>query len=288
MTSFLAQHPGGAAPILKLAGADATTEFDAIHGEDAFKLKEDFVIGRLDMRETSAKPIIVPLRTKNIKAPDGRDVSISPKHWTNAILIQRVRESHNTYRFTFSFDDTNSCLWLPCGRHILIGVFLHDKDPSSFIIRPYTPVRPVSLSEDNGRFELVIKVYRPRNGIPGGEMSQYLEQLPLGLPVLIKGPEGHIHYLGDGVFDLQSQYVYAKHVNLIAGGTGITPMIQLIRKMCLNPSDKTQIRLIYSNNTIDDILCEKELNLLLDEMQGRFIYWHTLSDLSKVHCGSRN
>ena len=41
-----------------------------------------------------------------------------------------------------------------------------------------------------------------------------------------------------------------KRLGLIAGGTGITPMFQLIRKICSNKHDNTAISLIYANKTL--------------------------------------
>jgi cytochrome-b5 reductase len=36
-------------------------------------------------------------------------------------------------------------------------------------------------------------------------------------------------------------------VGLIAGGTGITPMYQLIKAIFKNPNDKTKVSLVYGN-----------------------------------------
>lgn len=40
---------------------------------------------------------------------------------------------------------------------------------------------------------------------------------------------------------------------MIAGGTGITPMYQIIKASVQDPLDKTQLRLIYANVNQDDI-----------------------------------
>jgi cytochrome-b5 reductase len=39
----------------------------------------------------------------------------------------------------------------------------------------------------------------------------------------------------------------AKKVGMIAGGTGITPMYQLIQDICNNPDDNTQLWLLFAN-----------------------------------------
>jgi cytochrome-b5 reductase len=48
----------------------------------------------------------------------------------------------------------------------------------------------------------------------------------------------------------------------IAGGTGITPMLQVVRAILKNPDDKTQVSLIYANVSPDDILLKRELDRL--------------------------
>ena len=53
-----------------------------------------------------------------------------------------------------------------------------------------------------------------------------------------------------------------KSVGLIAGGTGITPMYQLILEMLANPRDRTEIRLVYGCRTEEDIILRDELDAL--------------------------
>jgi cytochrome-b5 reductase len=47
---------------------------------------------------------------------------------------------------------------------------------------------------------------------------------------------------------------------MIAGGTGITPMYQIIRRICEDPRDDTKTTLVYANKTEADILLKKELD----------------------------
>ena len=60
---------------------------------------------------------------------------------------------------------------------------------------------------------------------------------------------------------------------MIAGGTGVTPMLQIIRDVCKDATDqvtdvtkfkkhiiiKTNLWLLFANQTEDDILCRTEL-----------------------------
>lgn len=114
----------------------------------------------------------------------------------------------------------------------------------SNIIRPYTPVSPPSTK---GHATFVIKAY------PGGKMSEYLHGLKPGDTVDIKGP-------------LQKYLWEAnKHnkIALIGGGTGITPLFQLLETVANDPKDKTQVELYYGSNTPEDVLLGKEIDELV-------------------------
>jgi cytochrome-b5 reductase len=65
---------------------------------------------------------------------------------------------------------------------------------------------------------------------------------------------------------------------MIAGGTGITPMVQIIRAALRNPSDKTTLSLIYANVNWDDILLKKELDDLVATHPARFRLFYVLNN----------
>jgi nitrate reductase (NAD(P)H) len=60
-------------------------------------------------------------------------------------------------------------------------------------------------------------------------MSQYLEKMKLGDKIDVKGPLGHFVYEGKGRFRNSGQPGTARTMSMIAGGTGITPMFQIIK-----------------------------------------------------------
>lgn len=66
------------------------------------------------------------------------------------------------------------------------------------------------------------------------------------------------------------------HITLIAGGTGITPMYQLIRAIMKNPDDKTKVSLIFGNIKEEDILLKSELAALENENPQRLKCFYTL------------
>lgn len=63
-------------------------------------------------------------------------------------------------------------------------------------------------------------------------------------------------------------------MGLIAGGSGITPMFQLIKGIGEDPLAQTQITLLYANKTEDDILMKRELTAL--QQKKPYIWRNTL------------
>ncbi len=60
-------------------------------------------------------------------------------------------------------------------------------------------------------------------------MSQFLERMKLGDSIEVKGPLGHFVYEGKGVFRNSGKTGSVRSMSMIAGGTGITPMFQIIK-----------------------------------------------------------
>ena len=107
-------------------------------------------------------------------------------------------------------------------------------------------------------------------------MSQYFESLAIGDKITIKGPFGLIEYLGKGGFKIKSTTKKVKQVGMIAGGTGITPMLQIINAVLKDPKDETVLYLLFANQTESDILVRDILESKQKEHPNRFKLWYTL------------
>ena len=57
---------------------------------------------------------------------------------------------------------------------------------------------------------------------------------------------------------------------MIVGGTGITPMVQIIREVLNNPADNTKLTLLYANVSEEDILLKDTLDVLANFFPTRF------------------
>ncbi|XP_049616867.1 NADH-cytochrome b5 reductase 3 [Syngnathus scovelli] len=193
-------------------------------------------------------------------------------------LIDKQIVSHDTRKFRFALPSGEHILGLPVGQHI----YLSAKIDGKLVVRPYTPT---SSDDDKGYVDLVIKVYF-KNVHPkfpeGGKMSQYLESLRINDTIDFRGPSGLLVYKGKGVFAVQDDKKApavtktAKHVGMIAGGTGITPMLQLITAIMKDPQDQTVCHLLFANQTEKDILLRPELEEIQVNNPERFKLWFTV------------
>ncbi|KAM3858950.1 NADH-cytochrome b5 reductase 3 [Diretmus argenteus] len=193
-------------------------------------------------------------------------------------LIDKQIVSHDTRKFRFALPSPEHVLGLPIGQHIYLSARIDGK----LVVRPYTPV---SSDDDKGYVDLVVKIYfkdvNPK--FPeGGKMSQYLESLKINDTIDFRGPSGLLIYKGKGVFAIQAdkkappEMKTAKHVGMIAGGTGITPMLQLITAVMKDPQDQTVCHLLFANQTEKDILLRPELEEIMVNHPDRFQLWFTV------------
>lgn len=96
--------------------------------------------------------------------------------------------------------------------------------------------------------DLVVKIYlkgvHPK--FPnGGIMLQHLDSLQLGSIIEVKGPLGHMEYLGKCIFTVHGKPKFAKKLTMIAGWTGITPIYQVMQAILKDPEDMTEMHLVY-------------------------------------------
>merc|ERR1719350_2251216 len=134
---------------------------------------------------------------------------------------------------TFGLADANKPLGLSTCACVLARFASEAAGP---VVRPFTPI---STNAMLGEFRLLVKVYED------GAMSQHLESLPIGGKLEFK----------HGAANVKVQYPFhKKHVAMLAGGTGITPMLQALHAILGTPGDTTNVTLIFSNKKEEDII----------------------------------
>ena len=101
-----------------------------------------------------------------------------------------------------------------------------------------------------------------------GNISRYVSLLKIGDKIRVKGPKGQFTYKPNTW----------RALGMIAGGTGITPMLQVIRAALKDPKDNTALSLIYANVNFEDILLKKELDELAAAHPNRFKVYYVLNN----------
>jgi len=172
----------------------------------------------------------------NNKAPCPPALS-DPNAWKPFTLKEIENINHNTKLFRFALDSPTT----PLGTRVASCILTKFEKDGKAVIRPYTPT---TGPETLGHFDLVVKEY------PEGNMSKHIHSLKVGDALDVKGPLLKFDYKPN----------VQKEIGMVAGGTGITPMYQVIKEVLQNPSDKTRLRLIYANVSEHDILLRKELD----------------------------
>jgi ferredoxin-NADP reductase len=167
----------------------------------------------------------MPMPTHGTDAPTRHRVQILDKH---AI-------SHDVNRWT---------LEKPDGYTFKPGQASHialDKDGYRDEDRPFT----FTSLPDDPTLELIIKTYPSHDGV-----TDELADFEPGQHLLIEPAAGAIEFKGPGIF--------------IAGGAGVTPFVAIFRQL-FRDHQISGNRLIFANQTADDVFLQTELQQLLGD-----------------------
>lgn len=87
----------------------------------------------------------------------------------------------------------------------------------------------------------------------------------VGQTIKVRGPKGAMVYTPNMV----------RHFGMIAGGTGITPMLQVIRAIIRGRAagDTTEVDLIFANVNREDILLKEDLDELAAQDKGIRVHY---------------
>eukprot|EP01135_Chromosphaera_perkinsii_P007960 Nk52_evm32s1073 gene=Nk52_evmTU32s1073 len=228
-------------PILRLFAAGEVT--GGVHGENRLagnSLLECVVFGRIAGERASK------IHTKK--------TSLSKDKYTKLRFRERIDLTEFTKIFRFDLPSPLDTTGMEVGEYISVAFGLGTKDEC---IRYYSPV---SRPGDRGLIDLLIKVDTT------GVMSHYLNDLQPGDLLDFKGPLG-------GPKLPVGKY---KKIGMIAGGCGISPMIQIIRSQ-LKVDSKTEMTLMYGAIKEDELVY-KELLEEKDRLYTNLKIYFALND----------
>ncbi|KAF9270869.1 cytochrome-b5 reductase [Marasmius fiardii PR-910] len=178
---------------------------------------------------------------------------LDPEKFIDFKLKKVIPYNHNTSEFIFELPNNEASL-LPVASCLVVK----SSDPEALkdakgkpIIRPYTPISP---PDTPGELTLLIKKYEQ------GNASKHIHSLKVGDTLAMKGPIPKWPWKINE-FD---------EVALIGGGSGITPLYQVVTHALADSSNTTKFTLLFSNVTEADILLRSELDALKKKYPSMF------------------
>jgi ring-1,2-phenylacetyl-CoA epoxidase subunit PaaE len=146
-----------------------------------------------------------------------------------------------------------------------------------------TVILDIKGNEERRSYSLCTSPYMdPHPGITvkrvtKGMVSNFLnEHIRPGKTIEIMKPMGN--------FTCEFHSKNKKHFVMIAGGSGITPVISILKSVLINEPN-SKITLIYCNRSEEQIIFKKELEQLEDTHEGRLMVIHNLSNPSSSWTG---
>ena len=198
-----------------------------------------------------------PCTTLQAQAPTP---GLDPGAWTPLKLKEVKQLTPNTAIYRFAFSDPAAPSGMPVASCVVTKANIGEEKPDGSrkpVIRPYTPI---SRPESKGYVDLAVKAY------PDGKMSKHIASLKVGDTLDMKGPIVKLPYK-------PNQYT---SVGMIAGGTGIAPMLQVVDEILENPADKTKVSLIFANVSEDDIILKDQIDAKAKAHPSRFSVYYVV------------
>jgi cytochrome-b5 reductase len=260
-----------------------------------------------------------PFSTSKPPAAKDQKSALDPERFLDLKLKSVEPYNHNTSRFTFELPDGGAAL-SPVASLVVVRASAEGSPGApvdkkgELAVRAYTPI---SSPDREGELVLLIKKYE--NGV----MSKYVhERLKPNDTLAIKGPIVKFPYKGmnsrflqlpptppprncpfSPSFSLSRESAATaadlpfpsfsfsfvanefEDVALIGGGSGITPLYQLLTHALNDPTNRTRFTLLYANVTEADILLRDELAALQRAHPHTFKLVHTLDNPPAASAG---
>ncbi|ORM41721.1 Nitrate reductase [NADPH] [Babesia sp. Xinjiang] len=133
------------------------------------------------------------------------------------------------------------------------------KHEGTWVSRKYTPI---FIDHTRREVHFLIRIYRACDDYPdGGRLTRFLETIEPGHPLVLNPWHARFKLIRPGALSPVTGDVFEfKTLNIVAGGTGITPYIRFLLH-----NKTTQVKLLFCNKTVKEILLKK----LLDKLQER-------------------
>jgi nitrate reductase (NAD(P)H) len=232
-------------------------------------MMQNYHIGTLD---EASRALLKNAGETGSEAAAPRPVFLQSKGWTKAPLSGKKVISHDARIFSFTLEHREQQIGLPVGQHLMMRI--RDPVANAPIIRSYTPI---SKGTDKGQLDVLVKVYFDTPERKGGAMTKALDAISIGHIVDFKGPIGKFEYLGKGNCTINGKGRHVKKFIMICGGSGVTPIFQVLRAVLEDDADPTKCLVLDGNRTEEDILCRAEMESLIKGRTEKCKLIHTLT-----------
>jgi len=192
-----------------------------------------------------AKPVAAPVAGP---LPCGLD----PTKPVPVTLRAVEKYNHDSSIFVFNLPNPNE----PSNLSVSSAVLTFTKVDGKDVMRPYTPID----HHEKGVLKLLVKIY------PNGAMGSHLSNMKIGDVLMVKGPMPKKPYIANS----------KKEIGMIAGGSGITPMLQILENIITNPNDNTKVSLLFANRSTDDILLRERLDKYAETYANKLKVYYTV------------
>ena len=200
-------------------------------------------------RGASLAGVALSVSATGVGASSNCDGALSKKEFTALKVKRNVKLSPNVHKVTVALPTPTDTLGMTVAGMLMVEG--PKRDGSGVVARPYTPV---TRDDVTGYMQLVVKDYDE------GNVSSHICSRNPGDELKVKGCFTKIKVEANKW----------GQVGMVAGGSGLTPCLQVVEELLSLENDATQITLIFCNKSEDDIFLKKELDALAEGSRGRF------------------
>ena len=275
--------PRGLSPWIEQARLDATMLIDRASGKSPSPLLDEIELptplNEVDPLDLLPRGVADRVRTAQRDARMLRNRLILGK--TPSPLIERPRASTGAVvslpRKTPNMSRQLEVVDVVRETHDSVSIYLTEADGSALEFRPgqFLSVDVVIEGERLRRAYSLASACLP--GVPvhitvkriqDGRVSNYLnDTIAVGDKLAVLGPSGN--------FTVEPRAVNARHLLMVAGGSGITPIMSILETV-LRVESGSRVTLIYGNRSWDDVIFRDRLEALRHELGGRLLVDHVL------------
>jgi cytochrome-b5 reductase len=182
--------------------------------------------------------------------------SVFDHRFQQFILGQVINLSEDTAIFRFLLHSPEDVFNLPACSTLQASF----KEGSARIDQPMRFYTPITPSGTKGYFDLIVRRY------DNGRFTEHLFGMEIGEPLLFRVLQYKLNYKPNKW----------QHIGLIGGGTGITPLLQVLQASFQHPEDRTKLSLLYAARSESKILLRGLLNEMEAEHSDRFKIYYTV------------